>query len=66
LHKGEFHNVYSSPDIRTIKSRKIGWGKGRSEMFSKCYSVNLKVGEYLGDLGADGGITGLVNCILKK
>jgi hypothetical protein len=37
LHSGELHNLYSSPDIRQIKSRRMRWaghvacmGEGRN------------------------------------
>jgi hypothetical protein len=59
LHNGELHNLYSSPDIRQIKSRKMRWaghvarlGEGRN-----VYRVLVRKPEgkyHLKDQGVDG------------
>jgi hypothetical protein len=48
LHNGEFHKLYSSPNIiRMIKSRRMSWGgyvarRGRRGMHIGCWWENQK------------------------
>jgi hypothetical protein len=36
LHSGELHDLYSSPDIRQIKSRRMRWAGHVAQMGEKC------------------------------
>jgi hypothetical protein len=68
LHNEECHNLYSSPNIRVNKSRRIRWTghvvhMGR-QMLTEFRLKSLKGRDHSEDLGINGRI--ILKCILGK
>jgi hypothetical protein len=70
LHNVELNDLYSSPNIiRVIKSRRMRWAghvarMWKSEVYTGFWWGDLRVGDHLGDPGADGRI--ILKRIFKK
>jgi hypothetical protein len=69
LHNGELHDLYSSPNIVRVKSRRMRWvghvaRMGRREACIGFWWVNLREIDHWGDPGVDGRI--ILRCIFRK